>query len=222
MFSNMKKVIFICLGFFTLLVCFWIGIRVFGIFNTYKNVSSANEPNLNTDQIVMASNLKDAKKGELIVVKTNGERCIYRLCALVGDKIEIKKGEVYLNDKLMSQNYDTQHSYNFSSKMYNELISSGKIKADNNIYTIGDEIHLEIIDAVAKKAGIYQYRDVQLSTFQDEEIEKQWQKKWNVDNFGPVMVPKDSFFVFGDNRNNARDSRYIGFIKRSDLLGVIL
>ncbi|MGQ7857321.1 signal peptidase I [Pedobacter sp. WC2501] len=35
-------------------------------------------------------------------------------------------------------------------------------------------------------------------------------------------VPKDSFFVLGDNRNNARDSRYIGFIKKSDLLGVVL
>lgn len=218
----MKKIIFICAGFFILLVCIWIGIRIFGIFNTYKNVSAANEPNIAIDQIVMASNLKEAKKGELIVVKVNGERCIYRLCAVEGDRIEIKKGEAYLNGKIMSQNYDTKHSYNFSNKVYDELISSGKIKAGENMYTLGDEVHLELVDAEAKKAGIYQNRQVAMSVHRDENIEKQWQNRWNVDNFGPVAVPKDSFFVLGDNRNNSRDSRYIGFIKKSDLLGVIL
>lgn len=81
----MKKVIFICAGFFLLLVCFWIGIRIFGIFNTYRNVSSANAPNIAINQIVMASNLKEAKKGSLIVVKVDGVPCIYRLCAIEGD-----------------------------------------------------------------------------------------------------------------------------------------
>ena len=218
----MKKIIFIFAGFFILLVCLWISIRFLGIFNTYKNVSAANEPNIVVDQIVMASNLKEAKRGDLIVVKTSGERCIYRLCALTGDKIEVKMGEVYLNGKLMAQNYDTKHSYNFSNEIYNDLVGSGKIKAEETMYAIGEEIHMELIDAQAKKAGIYQYKEVKMPVYRDEQIEQQWSKKWNVDNFGPALVPKDSFFVLGDNRNNARDSRYIGFIKKSELQGVIL
>ena len=37
--------------------------------------------------------------------------------------------------------------------------------------------------------------------------------------FGPVVVPKDSYFFLGDNRDNSADSRYIGFVPRRLLIG---
>jgi signal peptidase I len=39
------------------------------------------------------------------------------------------------------------------------------------------------------------------------------------DPYGPTVVPPDSLFVLGDNRNNSQDSRYWGFVPLDDVLG---
>ncbi len=38
-------------------------------------------------------------------------------------------------------------------------------------------------------------------------------------SFAPVSVPVDQYLVLGDNRDNSKDSRYIGFIPRKEIVG---
>jgi signal peptidase I len=39
------------------------------------------------------------------------------------------------------------------------------------------------------------------------------------DNFGPVTVPPDSYFVMGDNRDQSLDSRFWGFVRLNKIRG---
>lgn len=37
--------------------------------------------------------------------------------------------------------------------------------------------------------------------------------------FGPIQIPKDSYLVLGDNRNNSRDSHYWGVLTADNIVG---
>ncbi len=80
-------------------------------------------------------------------------RYVSRVIALEGEKIEIKEGLVFINDKVLDE--------------------SSFIKIVSDKY------------------------------------------------FAPVIVPKESYFLLGDNRPNSADSRFIGTIKRENIDGKI-
>lgn len=42
------------------------------------------------------------------------------------------------------------------------------------------------------------------------------------DNFGPIIIPKDHYFMMGDNRDNSKDSRWFGAVPNELILGEAL
>ncbi len=58
----------------------------------------------------------------------------------------------------------------------------------------------------------------------DKLLEETFEKYPSSDNFGPVIVPKNEFFLLGDNRPESNDSRYWkpSTIKRENILGKVV
>ena len=44
-------------------------------------------------------------------------------------------------------------------------------------------------------------------------------RDFQMDNYGPVAIPHDSYFAMGDNRDDSADSRVFGFLPRTHIVG---
>lgn len=58
----------------------------------------------------------------------------------------------------------------------------------------------------------------------DKLLKEPFEKISSNDNFGPITVSEDEFFLLGDNRPESNDSRYwkLSTIKREDILGKVV
>jgi signal peptidase I len=104
--------------------------------------------------------LGSPSRGELVAYKSPADRnriFLHRVIALAGERVEIRRKSVYVNDRPLDEPY--AH-------------------------------HLELTGSLVTR-----------------------------DEWGPQIVPEGYVFILGDNRENARDSRFLGFVPTEDVLG---
>jgi len=211
-------IVFACLG-----VLYWT-LRLTDILYIYKVPSNYNSPTLDEGKIVFASCLKPIKYNDFIVFRKPKEYImIFRCIGMPGDSIEIRDDKVYRNSKPLNENF-TINDYLITQKQLNSIKT--KVTEKNYLVPRGDTLYK--ITLTNKEFKAYRLNlppDVlkKGDTSTDMYIYADFKKKgFNKDNFGPVKVPADSYFLLGDERPYAFDSRYIGFIKKNEIISTVL
>jgi signal peptidase I len=129
---------------------------------------------------------KEPKRGEIIVFKypeNESKNFIKRVIGLPGDKIDIKKGILFINDQAVP------------------VVAQGVFKEQGQGSSYYEKPRLFVEQLGTVKHDILYLHD---------------QSGYD---FGPRLVPADSVFVMGDNRDNSQDSRFWGFVKHEKILG---
>lgn len=134
------------------------------IFSITQVVGNSMNPTLQNKELFIVNKLQyrinEVKRGDIISLEyADTKYLIKRVIGMPGDKVYIKNNKVYINDKLLEEDY---------------------IPND------------------------YQYNDFDLKT-----------------SFGYDTIPENMYFVLGDNRENSKDSREIGLVKKEEIIGKI-
>src|ERR1051326_7530140 len=190
--------------------------------------TAGNDPTIKRGETFSYSKATDPKRFDFICflgeLPTQSEKylMVYRLCGVPGDIIQLKNGDFYLNNRLVDDQFSLKHNYLVPKSEYERIKTSLTIDDNHQANFQADTLIIPIDDQFVLTNKVNAKRHLLPPTFQDSIISSRFSQAWNQDNFGPIKVPQGSYFVLGDNRNNAWDSRYRGFIRKEDYLGTVI
>ncbi|MDF2382029.1 hypothetical protein JMG10_11165 [Nostoc ellipsosporum NOK] len=198
--------------------------------NAFRRLSAggiANYPTFRDKEGFFVSNLKKPGRFDFICYKANTQHMgkhlkMFRLCGLEGDKIEIRDGKLFVNDEDADKGLSLAHQYRLPVSEWQRVQSIDSLinPFPNSVYEDSTVTYLS--DKLVATHAIKGRRQILAKEQINEAIQKQFGQPWNEDNFGPIIVPPGKYFALGDNRSYAEDSRYTGFIDKSDYVATVL
>jgi signal peptidase I len=155
---------------------------------TFKIPTPSMNPTMKPgDRVVASLNYYDNKpilQGDIVVFNSpKGGIWTFRVIGTPNDSIEVKNGQVYVNNQL------------------NKLTTTGE-------YVLDDQEVIQYHEQLSATKAIktLRYKQVMMP---------------DTKTFDKIRVPENEYFLMGDNRDNAFDSRFLGTIKKDDILGRI-
>jgi signal peptidase I len=198
-------------------------------FPHFKVSTTGMEPAIKIHSVMLGMRTSNANRGDVVFFRYNDPRfgnSIYlqRLIALPGDKIVIRNGIVYLNDTIGDRYWRYKYYYKTTAGL-SYLSKKIKVREDEMLQIAEDTISIPLDpeDAIRLNHELtYLSLSLQRPGEKNEYVAKAFGKDWNVDNFGPYVVPEGYGFLMGDNRHNSADSRYNGPTLLKDIQGIII
>ena len=207
------------------------GIFLFIVYGTdlcryYQNASTANAPTLPIGSRMLVSSLVKPNRLDFVTFKIGDSsfgrgRIIQRLVGIPNDTLEIKNGDLHVNGDNIDISINLAHRYRIPLKTA-ELIKDDLLYMYDGspyYYPNNDTVILFIPKNIAASNNLENYRVIENKDNFDRHIFSVYNQKWNKDNFGPLILKENEYFVLGDNRDNSNDSRYTGPILQEQIVG---
>ena len=211
--------------------------RFTGVFQFYDIPTGSMEPALPVGKKILATNLKSPKRNSIILFTRrinerfendpNGKKSTFcsRLIAVGGDTLQIKGGYAYINGRLADDTAQLKFPYSLAGRDFNNLITALEIDVEKDKYgdftMMGDSAYANLSGNQYDRVKNLMHLERRTSSMIIS-AEMYPGKEWTVDNFGPYIVPAEHYFVMGDNRLNAMDSRFVGPIPTKNYKGCLI
>jgi len=166
------------------------------LLEAFRVPSASNYPTIELNDRLLANKLayknSDPKRGDLIVFLNPENRrmnYIKRVVAIAGDTVEIKDGQLYINDE----------------KLQRQVLAQSTL----------DNIRVEVAGEPLEGNAFYETNgNAKYKIFLAGPPHNQASS-----DFAKITVPEHHCFVLGDNRNLSRDSRHFGPIPLATVKG---
>lgn len=182
-----------------------------------SKIQNANEANLNLDQLSENDDTETvsfAKKVGLFIFEV--VKVVLISLAIILPIRYFLVQPFYVEGASMEPNFHDKEyliineiSYRFEKPQRGEVVIL-KNPEDERFYFIK-----RVVGLPGEKVAVLNGRVF----INDKQIEESYIKNFSSDDYGPITLASDEYFVMGDNRNNSSDSRYFGALKRQNIIG---